>query len=228
MTVSLFITILGSAEAAQLAAIGEDTSPALGDLVDPVAPVGGCAPGEPCTWERTYGGQLEDKAYGVAGLADGGLVVIGHSRSFSGHYDGLFLGLDRAGQQRWQRVLGGPRNDHAYGVVATADGGFAIVGQTRSWGNGESDLWLVRLDAAGTVAWDRTIGGAGNDRGRAIAALPDGGMAVAGFVTASGTAGAETGRDAYFARLSPDGSILWQAPVTMPPFILPRPTRAGF
>lgn len=192
--------------AQQLAAIGDPADQPSVESGEPVAPVAGCAPGARCTWERTYGGRREDKAYAVAALADDGLAVVGHSRSFSGHYDGWFLGLDRSGEERWQRVLGGRESEQAYGVVPAPGGGVVIVGQTRSRGHGESDLWLVRLDAAGEVVWDRTIGGPANDRGRAIAALPDGDVAIAGFATVQ----PDNGRDLYVARVDAEGGIVWQ------------------
>lgn len=213
---------IGTGIAEQLAAIDDAVEPAPAPAPVPSSgpgansvqglPTDSCALDGPCTWERTFGGQLEDKAYAVAALDDDGIAVVGHSRSFNGQYDGWFLGLDRGGAERWQRVLGGPQSEQAYGVVATADGGVAVVGQTRSWGNGESDLWLVRLDAAGGLDWDRTIGGPGNDRGRTIAALPDGGFAIGGFVTRT----AEHGRDAFIARLDTDGTILWQESIESP------------
>lgn len=212
--VGLMIGLAGSTRpgAQQLAAVGDPADRPPAEAGEALAPVRGCAPEERCTWERTYGGQWEDKAYAVAALADDGLAVVGHSRSFAGQYDGWFLGLDRGGAERWQRVIGGGDSEQAYGVVPTPDGGVAIVGQTRSWGNGESDLWLVRLDASGRMRWYRTIGGPANDRGRAIAALPDGHVAVAGFATLV----PENGRDLYVARLDADGRIVWQDTLDSP------------
>ena len=212
MAAVLGATGIGESGAGQMAAIGDTIEGAVTPSSNQQPQHGHCAPEGPCTWERTFGGRLEDKAYAVAAPADDGVAVVGHSRSFNGQFDGWFLGLDRGGAERWQRVLGGPQSEQAYGVVPTPDGGIAVVGQTRSWGNGASDLWLVKLDAAGRLAWDRTIGGPGNDRGRAIAALPDGGLAVAGFVTRT----EEQGRDAFVARLDSDGAILWQESVDSP------------
>jgi len=69
----------------------------------------GCAAGAVrCTWERTYGGALEDKAYGVAALPDGGAVVAGHWRSRSDFsYAAWILRLSRSGFVLWEKWVDG-------------------------------------------------------------------------------------------------------------------------
>ena len=41
----------------------------------------------------------------------------------------------------------------------TSDGGFIIAGATDSYGVGADDVWLLKLDAAGAVQWEKTYGG---------------------------------------------------------------------
>jgi uncharacterized delta-60 repeat protein len=159
-----------------------------------------------CTWERTLGGAAEDKAYAVVAMPDDGLVVAGNSMSFGNlRYDAWIARLDRTGETQWTRRIGGPMADHVYALAADAQGGVLAAGDTRSAGAGESDVWLVRLDADGEVDWQRVMGGAGNDRARTALALPGGGFVVAGF------AGVGPGdRDVWIARLTADGVPLWQ------------------
>ena len=160
---------------------------------------------EACTWERTLGGAAVDKAYAVVALPDDGLVVAGNTMSFGTmRYDAWIARLDRAGETMWARRLGGPDADHVYALAATESGVLA-VGDTRSAGAGESDIWLTRLDPAGEILWQRTMGGPGNDRARSALALPGGGFVVGGF------AGVGDGdRDIWLARLTDDGVPLWQ------------------
>ena len=80
----------------------------------------------------------------------------------------------------WDRTYGGAEDDVAYSIVALADGGFAVAGYTKSKGNGGRDMWVLRLDEAGNVVWDKTFGGAWGDVASSIVALSDGGFAVAG------------------------------------------------
>lgn len=39
-----------------------------------------------------------------------------------------------------------------------SDGGFAVVGITHSFGVGNGDLWLLRMDRNGTLIWNHTVG----------------------------------------------------------------------
>ena len=71
-------------------------------------------------------------------------------------------------------------------MVQTSDGGYAIVGQTNSFGAGGYDFWLVKTDESGTMEWNRTYGGTGNDYARAMVRSADEGYALAGATTSLG------------------------------------------
>ena len=58
------------------------------------------------------------------------------------------LRLDEAGNVVWDRTYGGARMDSAESIVALADGGLAVAGETKSKGAGEEDMWVLRLAGA--------------------------------------------------------------------------------
>jgi hypothetical protein len=61
-------------------------------------------PASRCTWEHTFGGALQDKAYGVVSLPDDGLIVVGNSRSKQGpEYSAWILRLG-CGRDAWHRI----------------------------------------------------------------------------------------------------------------------------
>lgn len=164
------------------------------------------APPAPCSWERAFGGQLEDKAYGIAALAGGGFIVAANTRSpATGHDDAWVLRLAPDARVVWERRFGRAEAEQLYGVVPAGDG-VIVAGHTRSVGMGESDLWLVRLDGDGTPLWERVIGGTANDRPRGLASAPDGGAVAVGF---TGSRGAGQ-RDLWAVRIGPDGAVLWE------------------
>jgi hypothetical protein len=80
----------------------------------------------------------------------------------------------------WGRILGGSGIDWGSEVQQTEDGGYVIVGNTRSFGAGYYDIWLVRTDADGDTLWTRTFGGGALDQYAAIELTNDGGFIIAG------------------------------------------------
>lgn len=88
----------------------------------------------------------------------------------------------------------------------TSDGGYIVCGSTGSFGNGSSDIYLVKVDAEGTPEWSLAHGGPGVEQGWMVEELPDGGYLVAG-TTASYGAG---GYDGYLLRVDAAGSVVWE------------------
>jgi FHA domain len=103
----------------------------------------------------------------------------------------------------WERVIGGAGDDVGRAVALTADGGLIVAGTTDSKGAGKTDLWLVRLDAAGATVWDKTYGGEGDDAGYAVAVADD------DYVVAGATSEAK-GSTAWLMRVDGIGNRLWQ------------------
>ena len=51
----------------------------------------------------------------------------------------------------WNQTYGGASFDGAYALVETSDGGFALTGETDSFGAGDTDFWLVKTDENGII-----------------------------------------------------------------------------
>lgn len=106
----------------------------------------------------------------------------------------------------WSLTLGGALNEVARDIQQTADGGYIVAGSTNSFGLGVQDAWLVKLDASGSVTWQKTYGSNGTDIFNSVQQTADGGYIVAGTTNIGGGAGA----DAWVMKLYADGSIKWQ------------------
>jgi hypothetical protein len=103
-------------------------------------------------WTRVFEGPYEEVAYSVCATSDNGFLVAGKCGSYNGS-DMYFVRLDSDGDTLWTKRVGGPLAEVAYSVAETPDRAYVAVGSTRSFGAGESDLWMVKL------AWEAGVAG---------------------------------------------------------------------
>lgn len=106
----------------------------------------------------------------------------------------------------WQKSIGGPYCEEAFAITPTIDGGFVIAGMTTSFGNGNGDVYLVKVDSSGDTVWTRTFGTSNSEMGLDVVQTPDGGFAVAG----TANQGATINNDYYLIKTYADGTLEWQ------------------
>lgn len=121
----------------------------------------------------------------------------------------------------WQKSLGGSQDDKAYSIAKAIDGGIVVVGSSLS-NDGDvtghhgsidsTDGWIVKLAADGTVQWEKSIGGSGNDVFNKVVLTADGGYICVG--TTSSNDGDVSGnhglQDVWVVKLDAYGNITWQ------------------
>ena len=102
-------------------------------------------------WNKTYGGPGNETAVYLIQTSDGGYALTGTTTSFgAGGRDVLLIKTDASGNTMLNRTYGGTNNDDGYSMIETSDGGYMIVGQTRSFGYGSAtnfDWYLIKTDA---------------------------------------------------------------------------------
>src|SRR5207245_251482 len=79
--------------------------------------------------------------------------------------------LGVSAQIKFQRTYGEAMYDEGRSVKQTFDGGYIIAGSTSSFGNGASDVLLIKTDSLGNQQFLKTYGGANIDRGYDVAQL---------------------------------------------------------
>ena len=136
------------------------------------------------------GGDNEDGAYSIQETQDGGYIVAGYTGTYgAGGYDVWLIKADAECNILWDKTFGGERDDSAWCVRQTPDGGYILTGSTESYGNGNQDAWLIKTDADGDALWTKTFGGPEWDGASCVQQTSDEGYVLAG-VYQHGPAGA--------------------------------------
>ncbi len=141
-------------------------------------------------WSNTYGGSSSDKGHAIQTTTDGGFVIVGDTESFGAVGDDIYIvKTDSKGNEEWSNTFGGSKFDRAYAVQQTPDGGFAIAGETYSFGKGSADMYLIKTDPSGNEVWSRTYGERKLDVAFAMQQTPDSGFVLAGHTDSFGCYG---------------------------------------
>jgi len=88
--------------------------------------------------------------------------------------------VNAIGDTIWTKVIGGTGRDYGYNLKKTNDGGYVIVGSTKSFGSGDQKIWLIKLDSSGDTTWTRTYSGVNWAWGIGLLQTSDNGYLIAG------------------------------------------------
>ena len=149
-----------------------------------------------------------NKDYGnsVQQTIDGGYIITGEiSSSGNGSSDVLLIKTDQQGQEEWIQTFGGSDYDIGNSIEQTYDGGYIITGSTRSYGNGSSDVLLIKTDQQGQEEWIQTFGGGYIDIGNSIKQTSDNGYIITGYTQSYGNGS----RDVWLIKTNSQGNEEW-------------------
>lgn len=189
-----------------------------------------CAQLPPQQWAHQYGGSEVDIPFAIKFTVDGGTVITGYTDSKNGdinpqpdreYWDLWIVKLDRCGIIQWEKSFGGSNYESGRDIVQTADGSYIVAGETNSTDGGvisgfggTKDIWILKLDATGSLLWQKRYGGNGLDIANHIHLQDDGTF----FITASSSSndGNITGNhgtggytDGVLMKFDSNGGLLW-------------------
>ena len=192
-------------------------------------------------WARRAGGPKGDTGYRMVVDADNNCYVTGYfntSATFgttalisAGGFDTYIAKYDSAGNLQWVTSGGGTGTDEGFCIAQDAAGNSYITGYfsstTATFGGqvihsaGGNDIFTAKISPSGAVLWAKSAGGAGDDRGRAVAVDAHGNAYVTGYFSGSATFGTTSltssgGEDICIIKYDSNGNVQWVIPVTGP------------
>lgn len=141
-------------------------------------------------WAKTIGGGNNEVGMSVIQTSDGGYAALGNTHSFgSGGSDFLLVKLDSQGNLEWAKAIGGTDWEAPLyrSLIQTSDKGYVITGYTQSFGAGDEDILITKLDSTGALLWSTTVGGIYRDEPQFLMETNDGNYMVTGTTYSFGS-----------------------------------------
>lgn len=159
-------------------------------------------------WQKRFGiiGTSDEYFTDIIETNDNKYILVGYCTLSDDNKNIVVMKFDENGDIVWQKGFGGDGEDRADSVIQTADNGYILVGYTFSFGQGNSDGWIIKINSIGNLEWQKVIGSSGTDRISAIQQTTDQGYIMAGHYEPN-LAGVS---DLWVIKMNNDGDIEWQ------------------
>ena len=169
-------------------------------------------------WSRSMGGSSFESTTAIIKAPDDKYIVLAYTTSDDwddaqniGKREIVTMKLDQLGNTEWVRSYGGSDNDTAHDIIPSAEGGFVVVGGSQSSdfdvssNNGESDIYIFKVDDAGDVQWNVSVGDALWDDSQKVLQNTEG-----DYIVLARSQSPVSESDLLLIKLNKDGAILWQ------------------
>ena len=131
---------------------------------------------------------------------DSGMVINGYSEK---KYLDIIAQAPNT-KSTFEQTYGGKYDDIANDIIALKDG-YLLVGETESFGEGNSDTYIIKVDKLGNKVFSAAYGGRNADVANAVVEISDAFM-IAGTTRSFGN----RIQSMYLAKVAKNGNLMWQ------------------
>jgi hypothetical protein len=156
-------------------------------------------------WNTTIGDTGDERGRFLVNTVDGGFLLLGWTNSSGAEgIDFWLVKTDSHGNPQWNKTYGGESGDRGKVIVKT-ENEYLLGGSTTSFGAGDNDIWLVRVDSTGNQIWNKTYGGQARETVNSMLMTDDGGYALAGYTYSFGAGD----QDVWLVKTDSAGNVKW-------------------
>jgi len=159
-------------------------------------------------WHKAYYSDNDDYYSGNSIAKDGDkLIVAGfedHVEFFNSEVNGYVNAIDQEGRRYAIKYYGGKDVEKINSIIAV-NNGYVFVGETDTWGNGDKDVFVVKVNKEGEAQWDWAYGFKDNEVGKQIIQTQDGGYVIVGYTDSD----IKHKKDIYVIKLDKKGAKEW-------------------
>ena len=155
-------------------------------------------------WQKNYGGNRMEIGWSIHELTNKGYLLHGSTTKDSTNDDIFLLRLDTAGNTVWQKTYGNEKYERTTQMLQTSDNNYLLIGQ-RNIAPTNIDSYILKIDTAGNLIWEKTFGGAQIERTYYGAETVNGDFLITGSILPYKNNKA----DILLIKLSPDGELRW-------------------
>lgn len=162
-------------------------------------------------WSKTVGTSGSDEIMGMTETSQGDYLLAGLTGdpNGQGRSDFAAVKLDSSGSLIWKYSYGGSESDRLNSVVEVQNA-YYFLGWSKSAGQGDNDVVVMKTDTAGKIDWVKAYGSDRSELAFNMVYEPeDTTLVLAGYTEKFSSSGKNDNRNTYLLKIDLDGSKTW-------------------
>jgi hypothetical protein len=159
-------------------------------------------------WQKAYYSDNDDYYSANSIVKDGDKFLVAgfedHVEFFNSEVNGYVNVIDEQGRRYATNYYGGKDVEKINSIISV-ENGYVLVGETDTWGNGDKDIFIVKINKSGKAQWDWAYGFKYNEVGHQVIQTTDGGYLIVGYTDIDRA----NKKDIYVVKLNSKGAREW-------------------
>jgi hypothetical protein len=159
-------------------------------------------------WQKTFAGDNQIILRAITEVGND-YVVIGDVNTISNQRQIWILKIDSNGSIIWEKEIGGTGNEFVQSSSTDSENNLIIAAHTNSFGAGEDDVWLIKIDVNGDILWQKTYGGTSYEEKPQIISTSNNDFIIAAEARSFGD------NQLWAFKITSEGNVIWQKAYTI-------------